>query len=295
MYLLPPAVPVQPVRRPGAGHAPPRQSPQRQVLATGLVAGDRTLSGSTHPQVFPGRFGVCPAEAAAALGEGRLPLRHPSQGQRRAGAEDRPPPQAAGGAAVAQAEEVLCQLPVSGRVVGPGPPGGGEGGVARGGAVPPCRLPRDQPEVAFPASGAILQRARYSGAMDKRGEKCGEVDQAVMSPFQGQCGAVAVVRPGLQPGQLASATGTAQAHQELDADDAAGEVSQDRGQGGGRTPSTWFSNWRRQRCPANCSRPSWSGSAGCGWSVPRGEAGGDGQNGLPVVAVRSGYAVRVKF
>jgi Transposase DDE domain group 1 len=54
LHLLPPAVPVQPVRRPGAGDAPARQSRQRQVLATGLVAGDRTLSGSRHPQVLPG-------------------------------------------------------------------------------------------------------------------------------------------------------------------------------------------------------------------------------------------------
>jgi hypothetical protein len=32
------------------------------------------------------------------------------------------------------------------------------------------------------------------------------------------------------------------------------------------------------------------GSAGCGWRVPRDESGGDGQNGLRVVAVRSGCA-----
>ena len=32
-----------------------------------------------------------------------------------------------------------------------------------------------------------------------------------------------------------------------------------------------------------------------GWRVLRGEAGGEGQNGLPVVAVCSGCAVEVKF
>src|SRR5579875_3707186 len=35
--------------------------------------------------------------------------------------------------------------------------------------------------------------------------------------------------------------------------------------------------------PARCSRPLWNGSTGCGCRVPRGEAGGDGHNGLPVV------------
>src|SRR5262249_14412611 len=56
--------------------------------------------------------------------------------------------------------------------------------------------------------------------------------QAVVPALQGQCGTAAVVRPGLQPGQLPSAVGTAQANPELDADYASGEVSQDRGQGG---------------------------------------------------------------
>jgi hypothetical protein len=62
-----------------------------------------------------------------------------------------------------------------------------------------------------------------------------------------------------------------------------------------RTPSTWCSNWRRWQCPARSSRPSWSESADCGWCVPRGEAGGDEQNGLLVIAVRSGCAGGVKF
>jgi hypothetical protein len=62
--------------------------------------------------------------------------------------------------AVAQAEEVLCQLSVSGRVVGQGPPCGGQGGVARGGVAPPRRLYRHQPEVALEAGGPLLQPAR---------------------------------------------------------------------------------------------------------------------------------------
>jgi len=58
------------------------------------------------------------------------------------------------------------------------------------------------------------------------------VGQAVVPAVQGPCGAVVVVRPGLQPGQLSSATGTAQANPELEAEDAAREVGQDWCQGG---------------------------------------------------------------
>src|SRR5262249_51423028 len=130
------------------------------------------------------------------------------------------------------AEEVLYQLPLPSEVMGVRPLGGGESGVALGRVVPLCQLHRDQPEGAFQGGSAVLQPTGYGGAMDKRGEKCGKVDQAVVPAFQGQCGAVTVVRAGLQPGQLSSATGTAQANPELDADDAAGEVGQDRGQGG---------------------------------------------------------------
>jgi hypothetical protein len=73
---------------------------------------------------------------------------------------------------------------------------------------------------------------RVEGAMDKRGQERGEVDEAVVPAVQGQRGAAAPVRPGLQPGHLPAAAGTAQADQGLDADDAAGEAGQDRGQAG---------------------------------------------------------------
>src|SRR5262245_33008724 len=68
--------------------------------------------------------------------------------------------------------------------------------------------------------------------MDKRGQACGEVDEAVVPALQGQRGAVAVVRPSLQPGQLPAAAGATQADPGLDTNDASREVGQDRGQGG---------------------------------------------------------------
>src|SRR5262249_27876126 len=58
---------------------------------------DRAVSRPGHSEVFPRRFRLCPAEAAAAVGEGGLPLRGPAQGEYGAGAEDCPPPQAPGG------------------------------------------------------------------------------------------------------------------------------------------------------------------------------------------------------
>src|SRR5262245_2710243 len=86
-----------------------RGRPSRQPA--GLVAGDRRLSGPGHSQVLPRRFRVCPPEVTAAAGEGRLPLRDPTQCQPLAGAEDRPSAPATGGTAVAPTEEVLLQIP----------------------------------------------------------------------------------------------------------------------------------------------------------------------------------------
>jgi hypothetical protein len=43
LYLLPPLISLQPVRRPGAGDAPARLLRQRQVLAARAATGDRTL------------------------------------------------------------------------------------------------------------------------------------------------------------------------------------------------------------------------------------------------------------
>ena len=74
------------------------------------------------PKFFRGDSAFAVPEVAAAAGEGRLPLRHPSQDQSGAGAEDRPLAQASRGPAFPQAEGLLSQLPLSGRFVGVRPP-----------------------------------------------------------------------------------------------------------------------------------------------------------------------------
>src|SRR6516165_1524859 len=67
--------------------------------------------------------------------------------------------------------------------------------------------------------------------MDKRGEKCSEVDEAVVPSVPGQRGALAVVRPGLQPGERATAAGAAAVDPQLEPDGPAREADQDRGEG----------------------------------------------------------------
>ena len=73
------------------------------------------------------------------------------------------------------------------------------------------------------------ERGRHSVS---RGGKCGEMDEALLPRHRGQSCEIAVVRLGVQPGQLSTATGSAASHEDLDDDDLAGEVDQDRGQSG---------------------------------------------------------------
>src|SRR5262249_32461731 len=59
-------------------------------------------------------------------------LLYPAQGECGAGAEDRPSAETFCGPPMAPAEGILRQLPLPGEVVGVYPPGGGQGGMARG-------------------------------------------------------------------------------------------------------------------------------------------------------------------
>ena len=73
-------------------------------------------------------------------------LRHPPAGQRGPAGADRPPADAAGRPPAEEAAGVLRQLQLPGAELEPAAPGGGQGRVAPGRAVPAGRLHRHQPE-----------------------------------------------------------------------------------------------------------------------------------------------------
>ena len=68
------------------------------------------------------------------------------------------------------------------------------------------------------------------------------MDPPVLSRLCGQSGAAATVRAGLQPGELSAAGGAAASGASLDTDDAAGEIDQDRGEGGSPFPEDRLSD-----------------------------------------------------
>ena len=57
------------------------------------------------------------------------------------------------------------------------------------------------------------------------------MDEAILPDIQGQPDPFAVVRVGIQPGQLSAAAGAAQEYSAVVVDDASGEVGKDRGEG----------------------------------------------------------------
>src|SRR5262249_17974938 len=79
LHLLPPAVPLQLVRRAGAGPAPAGRPGPRQVLAARVVASGRAVSRPRHPPVLPRRPCVGPAEAVAPASDERLRPAGPQQ------------------------------------------------------------------------------------------------------------------------------------------------------------------------------------------------------------------------
>src|SRR4051812_28834409 len=74
---------------------------------------------------------------------------------------------------------------------------------------------------------------RGEGKVGKKREESGEKDQTVVPALQGQRGAAAPVRPGVQPGELAVAVGAAAVDPQLEPDHLAREAGEDRGQGCG--------------------------------------------------------------
>ena len=56
---------------------------------------------------------------------------------------------------------------------------------------------------------AFLQSARHGGAVDQRGQECGQLDTSVVPVDEGQRGASSASCAGLQPGQLLPHSGSA--------------------------------------------------------------------------------------
>ena len=96
----------------------------------------------------------------------------------------------------------------------------------RGELFPPRRLHRDQHGPPEPLGRAVLQQARYGGAMDQGRQAGHPLDAAVVPSFPGERGAPATERTGLQPGQPLAQADPAAGDQALVADEspaAAGE------------------------------------------------------------------------
>lgn len=165
-------------------------------------------------------------------GEGGLRVRDPAPRQRGAPSGDRVPPDPPGGPSAAAADHLLRQLRVPRRQLERVAPRGGEGGVARGRAVPTRGLHRDQPAPGRRGRGPLLQRTRDRRAVDQGGQERGEVDPALLPRLRRQPCPAATLRPGVQPRELPSSAGAAEKRRALVADQAARESDQDRGQGG---------------------------------------------------------------
>ena len=123
------------------------------------------------PTLLPRRRGVRQARAVRAAGGGGHRLRHPPAGQRGPAGADRPPADPARRPPAEEAAGVLRQLQLPGAELGQAAPGGGQGRVAPGRAVPARRLHRHQPDAAGRAGQQVLQRPRHRRAVDQGGQE----------------------------------------------------------------------------------------------------------------------------
>ena len=98
--------------------------------------------------LLPRRRGVRQARAVRAAGGRGHRLRHPPAGQRGPAGADRPPADPARRPPAEEAAGVLRQLQLPGAELDQAAPGGGQGRVAPGRAVPAGRLHRHQPDPA---------------------------------------------------------------------------------------------------------------------------------------------------
>ena len=161
------------------------------------------------PKFFRGDAAFANPALYRRTGERRISLRHSPQGQRGLGAGNRASSDASCGSPITQTQGVLSQLPIPGEILAAAAPCSRQGRVARRGTVPASRLHCDQLEQALEECDQVLQRSWHGGAVDQRRQERRQMDEALLPHVQGQPDTVAVVRLGLQAGQLLAATGFA--------------------------------------------------------------------------------------
>ena len=232
MHLLPSAVFVQPVRRSGAGDAAARQQRQRQVLAAGAAAGDRAVSPL---ETFPSSFAAMrpsPIRRCTACWRKKV-IATPFA--------SRPTPCWSG------KSSTCSRVPWDGLRTSPRC-------SITASSIRRSRGSESRRVVAkiewhagelFPRVGFIVTNLTwrsksvvkfYNGRGTaeqwiKEGKNAVKWTKLSCRTFKDNQTRLAVVRLGLQPGQLPAAAGLAETGATLVADDAAGEADQDRGQG----------------------------------------------------------------
>ena len=120
LHLLPSAVRVQPVRRPGALRPAAWQRPQRRRLARVLEPVIARYRERGLDALLPRRRGVRQARAVRAAGGRGHRLRHPPAGQPGPAGADRPPADAAGRPAAERSRRCSSPASATRRRAGPG-------------------------------------------------------------------------------------------------------------------------------------------------------------------------------
>ena len=123
-----------------------------------------------------------------------------------------------------------------------------------GGAVPPCRLHRDEHDPAEPFGRPLLQQPRHGGAMDQGRQAGDQLDAVVVSSVPGERGAAPARGAGLQPGQPLAQTGAAATDQALVAHESPAAAGEDRGPAREARPVLLAPPGRRTSDPAAVRR-----------------------------------------
>jgi len=127
---------------------------------------------------------------------------------------------------------ILCQFQLLGRKLEQKASCRGQSRMASWRIVSPRRIYRHQPVATGRAGDIVLQSAGQSGAIHQGRQERDQMDEAVVPQVPRQRRPAAASRPGLQSRQLHADAGFAKGGRALVADHAAGEIGEDRCQGG---------------------------------------------------------------